>query len=311
MNASLFKPWRGRVLILTGFAVLMELCWWAGREAGKHYATDSSARETAGLSSRTGPLGGVRSKAPGNKSSDGGQPVTAEATAVLMKNALLRQKKNRDFPVYSFTRCLHHARLLKDLSELSVTQQLALIEALRKDDSPEPRELADCLMSVLAVREPVRLWHWVRNGAAAGNPALADYPFTVSIFSQWASRDARPALNAWNAEVQPLVQAGKMSAFGLGEIYRCLMLTEPEATVTALENLSDPATRQMFCQSASLNMGKLFEGEMTSWPHDADALVNRMLALLPVDSGRSGVEAIMRAASPARLRRKLRPGRTR
>lgn len=295
MNSHPFpnrRPAPSITLIVTVMAALMILTWWAAREAGKFLA----ARSRSSASGMTAPSSAAAGGAGKIQAASAGETATPEETEALLKTTLEAFRDYENVPSNTFNGHWRRARLVSKLAGLSTPKLLSLADALMAEGSREAEEMAGRLLGpILTPRDPARIWSWLRDGAAANKPNYVRFlSGTGSIFSEWAKRDPQAALAAWQADVQPLVREGKVSAGALGGIYQSWAETDPAAAFSALEKISNPAERQQLAQAAASSLQSLFQGEASTWPSNADTLINRMLSLTGNQTP-AGMESIMRA----------------
>lgn len=286
------RPSPSLPLILTGLAALMILTWWTAREAGKFLAN----RSVASASGSSAPASTPSSAAGAGTPAAVPETVTPEETDALLKSTLEGFRDYQKIPANTFTGHWRRARLVSSLTNLSTTKLLALVDALMAEGSREAEEMAGRLLGpVLTSRDPARIWAWLRDGANADKPNYVRFlSGTGSIFSEWAKRDPQAALAAWNADAQSFVREDKVNPSTIVEIYRSWGENSPDAALSAVEKITDPADRLRFAEAAGWSLQKLFEGAPDTWPPDADTLVNRMLTLTG-DKAAAGMERILRA----------------
>ncbi len=260
-------------MLITMAACLLGLLWYAGEHLGKSRARLRS--QPAATSAISRPL----ETGPSLNSGPATGEVTPASTSALLETTLQRL---REIPEgRGFLTRLEEARLIRDLSRSTVPQLQALVDALLDEGSAGAEEMAGRLLGpVLLARDPGAVWAWIRDGAGTGGEGRIRFlSGTGAVFAAWAKRDPAAALAAWNREAVPLVRAGKLDGNGLGGIFGSWAEIHPAEALEAADQLMDPVMRESAVLGIAGRLGKLFENDPATWPPDADALINRILAV--------------------------------
>ncbi|MES2707547.1 MAG: hypothetical protein V4726_13195 [Verrucomicrobiota bacterium] len=266
------RSWVLRLMLILLAGSLLVLCWRFGEQRGRSRTRLIHQAGTApGM-----PQPPEESAVP--ESASGQDPVTPASTAALLETTLQRIKLTPQGA--GFLTRLAEARLIRELSETGTPQLQALVEALLEEGSRDAEEMAGRILGpVLLARDPASVWAWIRDGAGTGSAARIRFlSGTGGVFEAWAKRDPAAALAAWHTEARPLVAAGKLEGKGFESIFKSWAASRPAAALEAAEQLTDPALRKSAAEGLGASLGTLFGNAPPTWPEDAEATINRILA---------------------------------